>query len=276
MRVPKSELTPGLRRETDALLKTIRNGTATADRPLRAERQAYYDSRAKSIFIGVGGGAIVALLIAGLIVRLGPGISVSVAALALLGLFTAATIPAVLYTGGRLDLAPDELDVYLPTLDLSPPERLFAETLARAYERDSPFVREEVLPALRTLCAEWDRLDVIAHDLIGGPREGEVEALCLRLERTADPIAREALVQSLATAETRASSSLNARNARERLEAHRETILQSAHAIAETAARANGDAPDASPDLADLRANVARAARDVAALEDAVGEMRAL
>ncbi len=164
----------------------------------------------------------------------------------------------------------------LPRLDLAPPERVHAETLVRTLEGGDPFVRGEILPALRSLCGEWARLDGIERSLATpGPDEGEVAALRLRLAEVEDPVAGEALAQSLATAERRAAASLSTRAARERLDAHRETIRQSSLEIAETAARTGSPPLSADPAFEALRGNVARASRDVAALEAAVREMRA-
>ena len=201
--------------------------------------------------------------------------------LGLAAIFLAAAVALTLWSRAKRPYGPrptvEFLAAALPRLDLSPPERLHAETLVRAYERDDAFARSEVLPALRSLCAEWSRLDAIEAALAHtGPREGEVEALRAKLARTEDPVAREALGQSLATAERRAAAALSTRAAHERLDAHRETIVQSAHAVAETAARSRGDALDPAGDLTDLRGDVARATGDVAALEAAVQEMRAL
>ncbi|RYG66859.1 hypothetical protein EON77_17035 [bacterium] len=92
--------------------------------------------------------------------------------------------------------------------------------------------------------------------------------------------AREAMSHAIATAERRLASSISESDAHERIEAHRAMIRQSALAARETVRRLRlspesaGVATDL--DLSALRASADGAGREVAALEAAVQEMRAL
>ena len=207
MRIPKGELTPALRREIETLHAMAVGGREAGSR-------TRYSLHAKNAMIWGGWSAVLAVLASGVFMAENTGAFSAEVALGILLAFALIAFPVALYARRFAGYTPEELRAYLQSLTLSSPERLFAGTLALCYESDNPFLRDEALPALRALCAEWERLDGIAARLASvGPREGEIEGLRARLVRTEDPLACEALAQSLATAERRAAASLGERAA---------------------------------------------------------------
>ncbi len=279
MRIPRTELTPTLRREIGSVTSSGGMTGETASRRSQGAIAAYYEARRTDIavwllysIVGVG---FVALAIA----RHKGALDLPLPALwGMVAAYLAAALPLARATPGAKGYTPEEIAAYLPTMELPLPERVLAETLVAAYrEGADPSLRTEIVPALRSLCGEGARLDGIEARLAApGPVGSELEGLRARLAGTEDAVAREALERSIALAEGRAASALSERGAYERVAAHREMIRQSALTIAETVRRAEAPGASETPDLAHLRENVARATGDVAALEAAVREMRAL
>ncbi|RYG65457.1 hypothetical protein EON77_18525 [bacterium] len=178
----------------------------------------------------------------------------------------------------------DELAAYLPLLSLPPAEIAYAEALVEAYSPGADdTLRAEVLPAMRRLVDESLRLDRLeAHLARGGSNsvQAEVDAMRARLLTLEDESAREALRQGIAIGERRLASSISESAARERIEAHRAMVTQSAMAARETVRRLrlspDGVTSTSDLDLSALRASAEEAGREVASLEAAVQEMRAL
>lgn len=178
---------------------------------------------------------------------------------------------------------PDELRAYRPLMTLSEPEAALLDALAEAYSPDAdPALRTEVVPALRRLVDEGVRLDRLEAQLAEGGStsvQTEVDAMRARLATLEDESAREALGQALAIAERRLGSAISEGAARERIEAHRAMIRQTALAAREAVHRLRltpESAAGSDLDLSALRASADGAGREVAALEAAVQEMRAL
>ena len=285
MRIPRAALTERLKKELDATMGSIMTGAnSTTGQPGGGRRSqeivaAYYKARQVTIVgwcLYVFGGlfALFALLVARKegVVSL-PTIAVAAAWLT----YFVGMIPLHFAMPSTKGYTPEELEAYKPEMQLSTPERALLDTLIVAYaDGADPLLRSEVVPPLRSLCDEWTKLDTIEAGLSsGGPGETEIEGLRSRLAQTEDETAREALRGSLVLAESRAGAALSERGAHERIGAHREMIRQSALSIAETVRRSR-TSPTPTLDLAGLRANVAAATRDVAALESAVQEIRAL
>ena len=289
MRIPQSAITPALKTEIALVHQGLHTAATTLPasteegRLHRASTAAYYKARTFAITAWILYGILAFVGLITYLVAHKQGLtSLSLPAFwTLAAAYLGAALPLHRLLPSTKGHTPEEIAAYLPIMTLSPPERIYAEALVAAYtEGADPVVQSEILPALRSLCEESARLDAVEAQLADvGPVGSELEGLRARLAATEDPIAKDALATSLALAESRAAASLSERGAHERVTAHREMIRQSALTIAETVRRSRAGLDATSreaPDLATLRATVARATGDVAALEAAVQEMRAL
>ena len=283
MRIPKKQLPEGIKSEVDRVLGTFytTEGSAASPELQRAKQMAlkrYYSARG----IAIAGWCIypVAVLTAMVGIKAGAGLSPAWAFFP--GL--AGIVPLHFAFPSSHGYTPEELRAYLPLMSLSPAETAYIEALTEAYSPGADeALRSEVIPAMRRLVEESIRLDRLEAQLAEGGSnsvKAEVDQMRARLQTLEDQSAREALSHGIAIAERRLNSAISESAASERIEAHRAMIRQAALAARDTVRRLRLS-PDSAPmtsdlDLSALRASADDAGREVAALEAAVQEMRAL
>lgn len=283
MRIPKGELTEGIKSEVDRVIGTFfttegNGGTPELRRAFQTATRRYYAART----VTISGWCLYPLAVLGTMFGVKAGLGISPAWALFPGI--AAAVPLHFAFPSTRGFTPEELRAYLPLMSLSPSEMTYVEAVAEAFSPGADdALRTEVLPAMRRLVEESIRLGRLEAQLAEGGSnsvQAEVDAMCTRLATIEDESAREALRHGIAIAERRLSSAISESSARERIEAHRAMIRQASLAARETVRRLRlspesaGSSSDL--DLSALRASAEGAGREVAALEAAVQEMRAL
>jgi hypothetical protein len=181
-------------------------------------------------------------------------------------------------------LDPDELRVFLPTMELSRVERIYCECVLMLMESESSYGERAARDMIRQLNGLLSTDKLLAEQresllaALGKSSVDEAESeraeLARRLDVARDSIEREALKQSLALCESRLENGRAMLPGVRRIEAQQEVILQTLLSVQSSLARLQV-APKAvsRPELEEVTRTVAGINAQTIAVEQAVEEV---
>ena len=184
----------------------------------------------------------------------------------------------------RRTVSPEELKNLLPTLELSPLERVYCEAvIALAENREVPETgKQEIVAQLNRLLSAHVRLeeqragllDAMGNLQARADLEAERDALRAKMEAATDAVALGVLRQSLELCERRLENRTALEPGLERLDAQAEMIRQTLLSLRESLARLRAAAgPLASPDVEDIKRSVEGITAQTRSVEQAVEEV---
>ena len=183
----------------------------------------------------------------------------------------------------RRTVSPEELKNLLPTLELSPLERVYCEAvIALAENREVPETgKQEIVAQLNRLLSAHVRLEEQRAGLLGAmgdlqaraDLEAERDALRAKRQAATDAVALGALEKSLELCERRLENRTAVEPGLERLDAQAEMIRQTLLSLRESLARLRAAGPLASPDVEDIKRSVEGITAQTRSVEQAVEEV---